>query len=216
MITVYGEGRGLRVVWLLEEMGLPYRLHQIDLLADISHETEFLEINPAGFIPAIEDGETRMVESVAIMEVLLARHGTSPLAPVPGAAEFTLYQQFLHMGEAGLMAASYFLSNALRLADPAQRDNPTARHCRAQFFSRLGLVTRQLALTEWIAGESFTAADVSVAYALDHGRRASSLDLGPVAGDYVARATARPAYRRALDSCTATRDWHAAADAESA
>lgn len=53
MITVLGEGRGFRVVWLLEEMGLPYRLRPVDLLAAVGNDPEFLAINPAGFIPAL-------------------------------------------------------------------------------------------------------------------------------------------------------------------
>ena len=65
MITVSGEGRGFRVVWLLEEMGLPYRLRPLDL-AGVEKDTEFLAINPAGFIPAIQDGDVTMVESIAI------------------------------------------------------------------------------------------------------------------------------------------------------
>ena len=68
MITVWGEGRGFRVVWLLEEMGLPYRLRPVDLLAGAENDPEFLAINPAGFIPAIQDGDVTMVESIAIME----------------------------------------------------------------------------------------------------------------------------------------------------
>src|SRR5207249_8174057 len=53
MITVFGEGRGFRVVWLLEEMGLAYQLRPVDLLAGVEEDAEFLAINPAGFIPAI-------------------------------------------------------------------------------------------------------------------------------------------------------------------
>jgi hypothetical protein len=56
MITVFGEGRGFRVVWLLEEMGLAYRLRPVDLLAGVRNDVEFLAVNPAGFIPAIRDG----------------------------------------------------------------------------------------------------------------------------------------------------------------
>jgi hypothetical protein len=61
MITVFGEGRGFRVVWLLEEMGLAYRLRPVDLLAGVENDPEFLAVNPAGFIPAIQDGEVTMV-----------------------------------------------------------------------------------------------------------------------------------------------------------
>ena len=71
MITVFGEGRGFRVIWLLEEMGIAHRLRPVDLLAGVAEDSEFLAINPAGFIPAIQDGDVTMVESIAIMEYLM-------------------------------------------------------------------------------------------------------------------------------------------------
>jgi glutathione S-transferase len=76
MITVFGgqTSRSLRVVWLLEEMGLPYRLGQVDMLAQ-TPDAEVLAVNPAYYIPAMQDGEVTMVESIAIMEYLMARHG---------------------------------------------------------------------------------------------------------------------------------------------
>jgi glutathione S-transferase len=89
MITVYGEGRGFRVIWLLEEMGLTYRLRPVDLMAGVENDPEFLAINPAGFIPAIRDGEITMVESIAIMEYLMARYGPTPLAP--GSHDFNFH-----------------------------------------------------------------------------------------------------------------------------
>ena len=102
MITVWGgqTSRSLRVVWLLEEMGLPYRVRQVDMLA-AERDLEFLALNPADYIPAIQDGEVAMVESIAIMEYLMARYGPTPLAPSPKDPAFPAYQQFLHLGEAG-------------------------------------------------------------------------------------------------------------------
>lgn len=99
MLTVYGEGRGFRVVWLLEELGLAYRLRPVDLLA-VENDRDFLAINPAGFIPALQDGETIMVESIAILQYLLARHGSGSLAVAPDDPAFASYLQFLHLGEA--------------------------------------------------------------------------------------------------------------------
>ena len=101
MLTVYGEGRGFRVVWLLEELGLAYRLRPVDLLA-VENDRDFLAINPAGFIPVLQDGETIMVESIAILQYLLARYGSDSLAVAPDDPAFASYLQFLHMGEAGL------------------------------------------------------------------------------------------------------------------
>ena len=139
MITVFGEGRGFRVVWLLEEMGLPYRLRPVDLLAGVEKDAEYLAINPAGFIPAIQDGEVTMVESIAIMEYLIARYGPTPLAPDPHDPAFPAYQQFLHLGEAGLAASMYFVVVSRNLAPEAERRNWGARKALEVFESRLGL-----------------------------------------------------------------------------
>src|SRR6187549_4297770 len=127
MITVYGEGRGFRVVWLLEEMGLAYRLRPVDLLHGLEDDTEFLAINPAGFIPAIVDGDVVMVESIAIMEYLMARYGPTPLAPGANDPAFPAYQQFLHMGEAGLAGPNNVIVAAHILAPEAERDNWSTR-----------------------------------------------------------------------------------------
>ena len=211
MITVFGEGRGFRVVWLLEEMGLPYRLRPVDLLAGVENDAEFLAINPAGFIPAIRDGDVTMVESIAIMEYLMARYGPTPLAPDPHDADFPAYQQFLHLGEAGLAASIYFVSGARNLAPQAERDNWSARQALDVFETRLGLVTRQLTRAPYMAGERFTAADISVTYALELAQRNVGFILGEAEQAYVARTTGRSAYARTMQTCHGTRAWAAVA-----
>ena len=211
MITVFGEGRGFRVVWLLEEMGLAYRLRSVDLLAGVGKDTEFLAINPAGFIPAIQDGDVTMVESIAIMEYLMARYGPTSLAPEPRDPTFPAYQQFLHLGEAGLAGSIYFVVGARNFAAEADRDNYSARQAQEVFDTRLGLVTRQLARSPYLAGERFTAADISVTYALELAQRAGGVVLGEVEQAYVDRTSAREAYKRAMETCHSTRAWAAKA-----
>jgi glutathione S-transferase len=207
MITVFGEGRGFRVVWLLEEMGLAYRLRPVDLLAGIEHDPEYLTINPAGFIPAIRDGDVTLVESIAIMEYLIARHGPTPLAPDPRDPAFPAYQQFLHLGEAGLaMPVNVGVASRI-LAPEAERDNWGARWALEIFKSRLGLVTRQLARAPHMAGDQFTAADISVTYALEFAQRTGSFTLGEAERAYVARSSEREAYKRAMETCQATKAW---------
>jgi glutathione S-transferase len=207
MITVWGEGRGFRVVWLLEEMGLPYHLRDVDLLAGVESDPEFRAINPAGFIPAITDGDVTMVESIAIMEYLMARHGPTPLAPTPDDAAFPAYQQFLHLGEAGLAASIYFVSGARNIAPKAERDNWSARQALEVFETRLGLVTRQLDKSPWLAGDRFTAADISVVYALELAKRNVHYPFGEAEQAYIARANARDGYKRCMAACHATRGW---------
>src|SRR5882757_2055186 len=209
MITVFGEGRGFRVVWLLEEMGLAYQLRGVDLLAGVENDAEFLAINPAGFIPAIRDGDVTMVESIAIMEYLMARYGPTTLAPDPHDPAFPAYQQFLHLGEAGLAASIYFVVVSRNLAPEAERKNWGAGKALEVFKNRLGLVIQQLARSPYLAGETFTAADISVTYALELAQRSGAATLGAAEKIYVARTTARDAYKRAMETCQATKAWAA-------
>lgn len=211
MITVFGEGRGFRVIWLLEEMGLPHRLRPVDLLAGVEKDAEFLAINPAGFIPAIQDGDVTMVESIAIMEYLMGRYGPTPLAPNPQDPAFPAYQQFLHLGEAGLAASIYFVVVSRNLAPEAERQNWGAGHALEVFESRLGLVTRQLARSPYLAGNTFTAADISVTYALELAERSGAAALGEAERAYIARTSGREAYKRAMETCHSTRKWAAKA-----
>src|ERR1700749_1591039 len=139
MLTVYGEGRGFRVVWLLEELGVAYRRRPVDLVA-VDNDRDFLPINPAGFIPALQDGETIMVESIAILEYLLARHGPSPLAVAPDDPAFAAYLQFLHLGEAGLAGPMNAVLVGRALAPEAERNARVTSWALETFQSRLGLV----------------------------------------------------------------------------
>jgi len=207
MVTVFGEGRGFRVIWLLEEMGLAHRLRPVDLLAGVEEDPEFLAINPAGFIPAIQDGDVTMVESIAIMEYLMARYGPTPLAPGPQDAAFPLYQQFLHLGEAGLAASIYFVVGARLFAPESERGNWSAGQALSVFESRLTLVTRQLARTPYLAGEAFTAADISVTYALELAQTCGGVTFGEVERSYMARVSTREGYKRAMETCRSRKAW---------
>lgn len=207
MITVFGEGRGFRVVWLLEEMGLPYRLRPVDLLAGIEHDTEFLGVNPAGFIPALVDGEVTMVESVAIMEYLLARYGPTPLAPDPLDPAFPVYKQFLLLGEAGLAGPINAIVATQMLAPEGEKSNWTTGWARKTFESRRGLVARQLERSTYIAGDAFTAADIVVTSALESAQWSGHAALSDAERAYVARTRSRAAYARAVDACPAIKAW---------
>ncbi|MBV9044683.1 MAG: glutathione S-transferase family protein [Alphaproteobacteria bacterium] len=214
MITVWGEGRGFRVIWLLEEMGLPYRLRGVDLLKGAENDPEFMAINPGGFIPALVDGDATMVESIAIMEYLLARYGqqsksATPLAPAPNDPDFAMYQQFLHLGEAGLGASIQVVVVSGFVAPEAERDSWGARWALNQFQNRRKLLTRQLAKAPYVAGDRFTAADISVTYTLNLAGRRGGIKLDDAEKAYMARTTGRDGYKRTLDACPATKGFYA-------
>jgi glutathione S-transferase len=186
------------VVWLLEEMGLPYRVRQVDMLAP-EKDAAWLAVNPGDFLPAIEDGEVTMVESVAILEYLMGRYGPTPLQPTPQDADFPAYQQFLHMGEAGLATLMMVPLVSGFIAPETERDNWGARWARECVERRLLLVRRQLAGAAYVAGDRFTAADISVTYALRLGLKHAGFELGDVERAYMDRMMGRDAFRRAFE-----------------
>ena len=199
MITVWGGGasRSFRVTWLLEEMGLDNSIRYVDLINN-AEEPAFRAVNPAGYIPVLQDGDVTMVESVAIMEYLLARHGPTPLAPPPDDPTFPAYQQFLHLGEAGLCGAAYVVIGGRYFAPESDRRSWSVLQAEEQWATRMRLVERQLARTPYMAGQAFTAADISVGYALLLGTRHAGFVLEGAARAYFDRLTARDAYQRAL------------------
>jgi glutathione S-transferase len=200
MITVWGgqTSRSIRAVWVLEEMGLPYRVRQVDMLA-AEKDPAWLAVNPGDFLPAIQDGDVTMVESVAIMEYLMGRYGPTPLQPSPDDPAFPTYQQFLHMGEAGLATLIMVPLVSGFIAPEVERDNWGARWARECIERRLLLVRRQLAGAPYMAGDRFTAADISVTYALNLGANHAGFVLSDAEQAYLARTTARDAYKRAFD-----------------
>jgi glutathione S-transferase/3-isopropylmalate dehydratase len=161
-------------------------------------DAEFIAINPSGFLPAMKDGDVTMVDSIAILEYINARYGNGRLAPQPDDATFPLYQQFLHLGESGLAAFLNILVGSKFMAPANEKDNFGARMAERMFFNRLELVSRQLDRAPMMAGDNFTAADISVIYALGMAERLGLGDkFGPEIADYRTRMAARPAFQRA-------------------
>lgn len=200
MITIWGgqTSRSIRAVWLLEEMGLPYCLRHVDMLA-AEKDPAWLAVNPGDFLPALQDGDVTMVESVAIMEYLMGRYGPTLLQPSPDDAVFPTYQQFLHMGEAGLATLIMVPLVSGFIAPEVERDNWSARWARECVERRLLLVRRQLAAAPYMAGDRFTAADISVTYALNLAANHAGFVLSDAEQGYLTRTTGRNAYKRAID-----------------
>ena len=194
----HGAGtRSVRVLWVLEELGVDYELHPVLFPARV-RQPEFLQVNPLGSLPAFVQGEAFMTESMAICEYLAAVHGPTPLAVMPDEPGFADYRHFCWYGEASLTQP---LGTILRYSrrEPVERRLPQAvDDARLVFARRLEPVSRHLADNDYLAAGRFTLADVSVAYALgfaDFLGEAGSFP--PAVAAYRDRLAARPAYRRA-------------------
>ena len=200
MITVYGAPptRALRVLWMLEEMGLPYEVRRVDF-ATRAEDADFIAANPVGTFPALEDGEVRMMESCAILEYLAARYGPTPLAPTPDDPAFPAYLNFLHFGEASLSGPMNVIIASRFLAPEGEKRNWGATYAIDNFARKAGALVRRLEESPYLAGPAFTAADISCGYAIGFARSLRA-ELDPVLADYLARITARPAYERAAET----------------
>lgn len=189
------DARSFRVLWALEEMGLPYELHVLPF-PPRARAPEYLEVNPLGTIPAMRDGTTFMTESAAIVQYLATRHGPSDLAvPVEDAA-YGAWLNWLHFGEATLTFPQTLVLR-YRTFEPGKAEVVADDYAK-WFLSRLRAVDRALASGEWLCAGRFTAADISVGYAL---LLASHLKLSdqftPAVQAYWARLKARPGFQAA-------------------
>ncbi len=185
---------------MLEELGLPYTLRLLPF-PPRALARHFLQDNPLGTVPLLVDGDTRMTESAAICQYLAARHSPGQLdVPVTDPA-YGAYLNGLHMGEATL---TFPQTLVLRYAhfEPAERQQPqVAEDYSRWFLARLRAVDAALQRQEFLCAGRFTAADVSVGYAL---LLAGHLGLEPQFPDavrrYAQRLQQRPAFLRALQA----------------
>ncbi len=194
-ITLYHArgSRSLRVLWMLEEMGLEYGLKTMAFPPRIT-TPDFVNVNPAGTVPAFIDGDVAIFESVAVMEYLGAVHGPTPLVVGPGEAGYADYLQYLHYGEATLMAYVQAITR-YGLFTPKPE---IAKEQTELFLQRLDLVERKLDGEAYLAAGRFTAADISVGYTLS---LAAFLELTgqfpPRVAAYWEQLRARPAFKAA-------------------
>lgn len=187
--------RSMRVLWMLEEMGLDCEVVNAGFPPK---DAEFAAANPTGTLPLLIDGDVRITESIAILQYLAGRYGPTDLAVGPGEAGFADYLQFLEVGEASLAALLTSLVRTRFLAPADQKANWTVENTRAVYLDRLKLVAAQLERGPFMAAGRFTAADISVGYALGFGeglKLANGFPAGVL--DYWRGLQARAAYQRA-------------------
>src|SRR5215212_7846769 len=200
MITVYGAPptRALRVLWMLEEMSLEYEVHPLDFAKRLE-DAEFTAASPTGSMPAIRDGDVRVFETCAILEYLGATYGPTPLTPTAGDPTYPAYVSFLHFGEASLAAPLNVTIGSRLFAPEDQKKNWGAEFAVDLFVRKSTALIGPLSRSPYLAGEVFTAADVSCGFAVGLARFLGCEDrLEPLLRDYAARLAERPAFQRAI------------------
>jgi glutathione S-transferase len=117
--------RSLKVLWMLEEMGLPYEVESMEFPPALS-TPGYRQVNPIATVPALEDGGVLIFESTAILEYIAARHGPTDLAAAPDAPNYPVYLDYLQFGEATMAAPLTSLVRTKFQAPEDEKDNWTA------------------------------------------------------------------------------------------
>lgn len=201
MITIHhlGHSQSERIVWLCEELDLPYRLvHYTRDPATRLAPPELKALHPLGAAPLIEDGDLLLGESAAIVDYLIARHGGGRLKPGAERPDYADFLYWFHFANGNLQPAFMRYLTARR-AQPAA-DHPVTAAAHERLARVLAHVDARLAAASWLAGDEFTAADVMNVFSLTTMRLFQPFDLAPyphIRG-YLQRVGARPAYRRAM------------------
>jgi glutathione S-transferase len=193
------DARSFRPLWMLEEMQIPYELRVLPF-PPRKRAPEYLEINPIGTIPAFFDGDMGMTESTAICEYLAARYGPTPLGVTAREADFGPYLNWLYFGEATLTTPQTVALQYTRFEPDESRKLPRVGEEQGRIFlSRLRAIEAALACShEYLCAGRFTAADISVGYALLLARYLGLQDALPaVVKEYWQRLEAREGYQRA-------------------
>lgn len=187
--------RGLRVVWLCEEMGLPYHSSKVDFPPG----PDYLAMHAPGSVPFLEDADgVAMAESVAMLLYLVQRYGPTPLLPGPDQpATLARVMELCVFSEASLGAQINSLLEEKFAAPAADKNNWSVRAMRRRLATSLAFLEQRLGEGPYLAGKAFSLADIAVAPGLGMYRGALDGEIPESLSEYLARIAARPAYQRA-------------------
>jgi len=214
MIVVHhlNNSRSQRVLWLLEELGLPYEVkrYQRDP-ATMLAPPELRAVHPLGKSPVITEDGVTVAESGAIIEYLIERHGAGRMAPPPGSPERLRYTYWLHFAEGSAMSPLLMklVFDRIESGPMPFFARPIAKAIAARVKSsfiepninaQLDYMEAELTRAPWFAGAEFSAADIQMSFVVEAAAARGGLDARrPRLMDWLARIHARPAYARAIE-----------------
>jgi glutathione S-transferase len=215
MITVHhlNNSRSQRVLWLLEELGVPYEVqkYQRDAKTMLA-PPELTRVHPLGKSPVLTDNGVTVAESGAVVEYLLETYGRGRLVPPPGTEERRRFTYWLHFAEGSAMpplllklifdrigsgqGMPFFVKPIARgIADKVKRlmVEPNLKR-------QLDFMEGELARSDWFAGPEFSAADIQMSFPVEAAAQRAGLDASrPKLLAYLKKIHARPAYQHALE-----------------
>jgi len=213
VITVHHleNSRSHRILWLLEELGLPYEIRHYKRDRETSlAPPELLAVHPLGKSPVITDDGVTMAESGAIIEYLVDRYGKGALVPAAGTPEKTRYTYWMHFAEGTAMPplVMKLVFNRIERAPMPFFAKPIARgiarRVKGAFIDPnleriVKHIDTELGRSGWFAGDDFTAADIQMSFPVEAAAVRGGAASMPNIQRFLERIHERPAYRRAIE-----------------
>lgn len=188
--------RSVRVLWLLEELGLPYELERVEFRPP--ERDFFSQATPTGKLPTLVDDHVVLCESGAIVEYILERYGEGRLAPPVGSPERGAFLQWLHFAESTAFPPLGILVWLTRYRGESEEYAELIADVRQRAAAGFDYLERELGGKTYLLGNAFSAADVMMGFTLAAARFMGLLDERlPRLSAYFARLQARPAFRKA-------------------
>ncbi len=211
MIIVHhlNNSRSQRVLWLLEELGVPYEVKRYERNAKtMLAPPELHAVHPLGKSPVITDGAHTIAETGAIVDYLIATYGDGRLIPPTGSEERLRYTYWLHFAEGSAMPplvmtlvfgalpsrVPFFIRPVAKLIS----DNVQKSFLRPNIEAQLKLMEAELGKSAWFAGDQLTGADVMMSFPVEAAGTRGGLGDAPKLKHWLASVHARPAYQAAL------------------
>jgi glutathione S-transferase len=156
--------RAVRIVWLFEELGLPYELERYKLGDPAMRSAAYRKVHPMGRVPALQDGDVTIFESGAIVEYVLAKYGDGRMTPKQSSPDFPAYLQWLHYAEGMIMPPVNTIVVETILLPPDRRNQGNVDRATKLLGQMLSAVDQHLAGRDYLAGE-FSGADIMTGHA---------------------------------------------------
>lgn len=212
MITVHHleSSRSQRILWMLEELGLEYKIIEYQRDPKTSAAPESLKaIHPLGKAPIITDGDITVAESGAIIEYLLDEYDTEQDFKPSGGQALLDYRYWLHFAEGSLMPLLVMKLVMMKVAKSpmpffvkpiakALTDKIQQKFIAPRIEPQLVMIDKVLENRTWFAGEAFSAADVQMSFPLQASRSRFDLSQYPNIGRYIRQVEAREGYQQAI------------------
>ena len=203
MITIYHleNSRSERIIWLMEELGLPYTLERFDREPSMMAPPALKQLHPLGKSPLIRDGDVVLAESGAIVQYIVERVANGRLGVPPASPDYPAYVFWTHFAEGSVMPQfilNLFVGGFFPGVDPT---SPLVGMAKQRSMELLRYIDDEIAKTPYFAGAEFTAADIMMMYCFGIVRSPvmeADMSVIPNIAAYISRIEERPAYRKAM------------------